>query len=59
MNIELIIKLCKYDPEKIGIAILREQGFFVKQHALSGNISVYSSENGKLLCFVDTGAIVP
>lgn len=62
MNTRVIITLddvekMQYNPESIGIAVLRGLGFIVKKAMLSGDISVLD-DSGQILAYVDQGAII-
>jgi hypothetical protein len=46
-NLERLAKNTDYDPEEIGIAILRTLGYKVEKYRLSGAVAVY--KNGKLV----------
>lgn len=55
-NLLTLFRLCGYDPEKIGIELLKAQGYQVKEHYL-GDVAV-SDANGNLLFFKDNGVEV-
>jgi len=46
-NLERLAKNTDYDPQEIGIAILRTLGYKVEKYLLSGAVAVH--KNGKLL----------
>lgn len=46
-NLERLAKNTDYDPQEIGIAILRTLGYKVEKYLLSGAVAV--QKNGKLL----------
>lgn len=46
-NLERLAKNTDYDPQEIGIAILRTLGYKVEKFLLSGAVAVY--KNGKLV----------
>lgn len=46
-NLERLAKNTYYDPEGIGIAILRALGYKVEKYMLSGAVAVY--KNGKIV----------
>lgn len=46
-NLERLAKNTDYDPQEIGIAILRTLGYKVEKYLLSGAVSVH--KNGKLV----------
>lgn len=51
-NCKQLAKSCKYDPEKIGIAILRMLGYTVKTYKYSASVYVYDKAveaGGKIL----------
>lgn len=57
-NLEKLVKQKEYDPEEIGIAILRTLGYKVEKYFLDGSIAVNSKDGKKLLKFFDSGVYI-
>ena len=57
-NLEKLAKQKEYDPEEIGISILRSLGYKVEVFWMSGDVAVSSKDGKKLLQFINKGVEV-
>lgn len=55
-NLEKIFLQCKYDPEEIGLLLLKSCGYETKKH-FDGSISVW--DNKGILFHEDSGVYIP
>lgn len=56
-NLERLFQNCKYNPERIGIALLRMEGYKVSTYTYSSTVCVEhpksTIENPKILCYYE------
>ena len=56
LDLSTLFELCEYNPEEIGIVLLRASGFLIDCY-MSGDIAI-RDKNGKFLNFIDHGGYV-
>jgi len=55
-TIKKLIESCEFSPEKIGIEILKSQGYFVEKYRYSGAVFVHEKDKQGKILYYDEGS---